>query len=583
MSKSNGGNWLKRLKKTDPEPEYEPPVWLGNHSNGEYFHEATPKQRLMRDIILKQGAEQARRYGMERREFMASGLGMTLTMSVINLLNGCSSNGKGGGFNPINGMNASTPVAGSAPAPAPSTGVAGMGGASGAGISNLSPGGVSGSEVPSPSQGVMGGAGSTPMAEGTSGLPMGNMSDAGAGMPEDPVECEIALDYTDMFIFDIQTHRVETAPGVYRQFLGILPQARCGLGVPACYSGDEYIRQMFLESDTTMTVLSGIPAVDGQNPLTNEQIAETRDYVNMLASDSERLITHAMVLPNYNHEMQLDGMSRLAEELAPIGSWKCYTPWGPGGGVTGFWLDDPEVGIPFIERGREVGVKVFCCHKGLPLPGFDNNYGDPKDIGVVAARYPDTTFVVYHSAYQYGSANETISYTPGARTGVNSLVTACLDNGLGPGSNVYAELGSTWYNIMTDTTAATHVLGKLLKYIGEDNIVWGTDCMWYGSPQPQISMFMSFQMDERIREREGYPELTMEIKTKILGLNAAKIFNVDPLRKRCGFDAGALAHYKRAADGEFGRFRWAYQRPLMTTRRQFLMHDRLCRALKTPG
>ncbi|MDD9965718.1 MAG: amidohydrolase family protein [Myxococcales bacterium] len=588
-------DWLRSRKKTDPELPYEPPIWMGNYSNGEYFHTATKKERLMREMILKEGAERAKRYGMDRREFMASGLGMTLTMSVINLMNGCSSDGTGsmGGMNPGAGASAPTPMGnatnpvmgmppqammGGQPPPqsttgGPSNNMMGMPPTTGPDQPSTMPPGMMNPEPGMMTTDPMG-MGMEPPATTPEMIPM--------DMP-DPVECEVALDMSDKFIFDIQTHRVETAPGIYSGFLGILPQARCGKGVPGCYSKDEYIRQMFIESDTTMTVLSGIPAVDGANPLTNEQIAETRDYVNGLASDSQRIITHAMVLPNYNHEMQLEGMARLAQEVAPIGSWKCYTPWGPGNGVTGYWLDDPNTGLPMIMKGREVGVKVFCCHKGLPLPGFDNNYGDPKDIGVVAKMFPDTKFVVYHSAYQYGSSDETTPYTDGARTGVNSLVTACRENGIEPGGNVYAELGSTWYRIMRNSTAATHVLGKLLKYIGEDNVVWGTDCMWYGSPQPQIQAFMSFNMNQQVRDREGYPDLTPEVKAKVMGLNAAKVFDVNPEILRCGFNESALSKAKRDTDEEFGAYRWAFVEPPMQTRRQFMMHDRWCRFLKTPG
>jgi uncharacterized protein len=521
-------SWLRNRKKTEPEVPYEPPFWFGDHSNGEQYHSATEKDQLMRKLILEKGAEQARHHGVERREFMASGLGIALSMYVMNLVNGCDGGARGGfSFD---------------------------------------------------SEGGSGALGQT------------------GGIKEvmDPVECEVALDATKTFIFDIQTHRVETDNGVYRNFIAGLPQAMCGkqtgpTGPLACFTKDEYVREMFLDSDTTMTVLSGVPAVDGVNPLTNEQIAETRDFVHGIASDSERVITHAMVLPNYKHQAQLDGMAKIVAERAPIGAWKCYTPWGPGDGVTGFWLDDPKIGIPFLERGRQLGIKTFCCHKGLPLPSFDNNYGDPKDIGVVAKRFPDCSFIVYHSAYQFGvpprtaSEVEGLPYKMGDKAGVNSLITACLQNGHGVGSNIYGELGTTWISVMNNPVRATHILGKLLKYLGEDNVVWGTDSMWYGSPQPQILAFLRFKMDQRIRETEGYPDLTDGIKAKILGLNAAKLFKVDPTQKRCQIEAGAIAGAKRDLDDEFGRYRWAFQQPRLTNRRDFLRNVAFHRAAKTPG
>ena len=79
--------------------------------------------------------------------------------------------------------------------------------------------------------------------------------------------------------------------------------------------------------------------------------------------------------------------------------------------------------------------------------------------------------------------------------GVDVLIKSVQDNGVQPNTNVYAELGSTWRNIMSDPTQAAHLLGKLLKYCGEDNVLWGTDCIWTGSPQPQIAAFRAFKID----------------------------------------------------------------------------------------
>jgi len=105
----------------------------------------------------------------------------------------------------------------------------------------------------------------------------------------------------------------------------------------------------------------------------------------------------------------------------------------------------------------------------------------------------------------------------------------------------------------------------------------------YGSPQPQIAMFMSFKMDEEIRKQEGYPDLTADVKAKILGLNAAKVFGLDPKAKRCGVEESKLAQYKRDLDAELGAFRWAFQAPPLRTRRAFFEHVAFHRAAKTPG
>ena len=102
-----------------------------------------------------------------------------------------------------------------------------------------------------------------------------------------------------------------------------------------------------------------------------------------------------------------------------------------------------------------------------------------------------------------------------------------LDNDLGNGSNVYAELGTSWRDWMRDPDQAAHAMGKLLKYVGVDNVVWGTDCIWYGSPQDQIQAFRSFQIAPELREKYGYPEITAEIRAKVFGYNAMKSYQID--------------------------------------------------------
>ena len=75
---------------------------------------------------------------------------------------------------------------------------------------------------------------------------------------------------------------------------------------------------------------------------------------------------------------------------------------------------------------------------------------------------------------------------------------------------------------MRDPEQAAHALGKLLKHCGPDNVLWGTDSIWYGSPQDQIQAFRTFQIAPELRERHGYPEITPALRAKIFGLNAMR-------------------------------------------------------------
>jgi hypothetical protein len=50
-----------------------------------------------------------------------------------------------------------------------------------------------------------------------------------------------------------------------------------------------------------------------------------------------------------------------------------------------------------LDKARELGGKVICAHKGLPLLEFDRAHNGPEDIVAVAAQYPDMDFIVYHA------------------------------------------------------------------------------------------------------------------------------------------------------------------------------------------
>ena len=100
---------------------------------------------------------------------------------------------------------------------------------------------------------------------------------------------------------------------------------------------------------------------------------------------------------------------------------------------------------------------------------------------------------------------------------------------------------------MRDPEVAAHVVGKLLRAFGPDNVVWGTDSIWYGSPQDQIQAFRAFQITEEFQERYGYPALTDEVKAKVLGANSLALDGVGPLAGSCRIDVGAVEEARQAS------------------------------------
>ena len=183
-------------------------------------------------------------------------------------------------------------------------------------------------------------------------------------------------------------------------------------------------------------------------------------------------------------------------------------------------------------------MKVICVHKGLPFGKQSYEHSQCSDIGVVAKRFPDVSFLVYHSGFVTGVPERAYSGR-GASDGIDTLIRSLVENGVKPNSNVYAELGSTWRFLMREPTSAAHALGKLIKYCGENNVLWGTDSIWYGSPQDQIQAFRTFQIAPELRAMYGYPEITPALRAKIFGLNAARVYAIsaDDVKKHTRADS----------------------------------------------
>jgi predicted TIM-barrel fold metal-dependent hydrolase len=323
------------------------------------------------------------------------------------------------------------------------------------------------------------------------------------------------------FVMDVQNHFLEY--DLSEEGFGFgsgFPQADCGeADARACFAVDRFMDLVFAQSDTTVAVLSAIPAGSSRRgPLSIDVMDRARGVAERVCGEG-RLLIQGQATPSQGAlDAQLADMEDLARNHR-IAAWKVYTHFpGPG------WRLDRGVGTSFLEQALRLDVPIVSVHKGFS--GGDA-FASPADIGPAARAHPDVGFVVYHSGYEPGQTEGPYDAATAGR-GSNRLITSLRDAGVGPNANVYAELGSTWFNVMRDPTEAAHVLGKLLRDVGEDNVVWGTDSIWYGSPQGQIQAFRAFQISPELQERFGYPALTDAVKAKVLGLNAARVYGVDP-------------------------------------------------------
>lgn len=356
------------------------------------------------------------------------------------------------------------------------------------------------------------------------------------------------------FIFDVQTHYVSSKfkePGWKKGLLGLRRRAQeMGLnpklagdtGTMADLSWENYIKEVFLDSDTSLGLISTPPGpYPWEAVVPPSEMTHIRDEINRL-TDSQRMLAHGLVMPQLGN-VDLDYMDQQAETFK-VNAWKCYTGAPPKGFKHGWWLHDEKIAYPMLEKAQALGITNICAHKGLPL-GPVADYNHPRDILQAAADFPTLDFLVYHSGF-VGSSRLDLEK---AKQGEIPWTTEfCESKRKQPKlNNIHMELGSTFGQlVITEPLVCAHLLGQILSAFGDDHVIWGTDSIWYGTPQWQIEAFRRFQIPEELQEKHHYPALTKELKAKVFGLNAAKLFHVDVEVKRKELPKDYLSHIKMA-------------------------------------
>ena len=371
--------------------------------------------------------------------------------------------------------------------------------------------------------------------------PLYNVARAEATNPG--VADERAKSLANQFIFDCQTHFVRDDYQTDITGLAQFAKAHWNPDMEGAMTIDRfkfanYVKEIYVDSDTNVAILSGSPVDDEVNLfLTNDQIAAARASVNAIAG-SRRMLAHGIIQPKSAGWM--DDVDYAIEELK-VDSWKGYTIGDPLFQTmrqSQWRLDDEELVYPFYEKAIKAGINTVCIHKGLMPADYESSWKDlweyatVWDLGRAAKDWPEINFVIYHSALRPFIELPDSTLQQFENTGRIDWVTDLSEIAQKFGvSNVYAELGTCFANTsVTHPRLAAAMLGQLLKGLGNERVIWGTDSVWYGSPQWQIEALRRLEMPEDLQEKHGFAPLGAAdgaVKTAIFSANAARLYGID--------------------------------------------------------
>jgi predicted TIM-barrel fold metal-dependent hydrolase len=303
---------------------------------------------------------------------------------------------------------------------------------------------------------------------------------------------------------------------------------------------ENYFKEVFLDSDTKIAIISSAPSeIAGDWFLTNQMTAQARARVNEMTG-SRRMLSHAIFTPGQLG--WVEAVERAIEEDKPD-SFKGYTigdnthkelskhPWR---------MDDERRLYPFYERLWKVGIRNVCVHKGLFPPSVEKQYPhlreycDVRDVGRAAKDWPMLNFIIYHSAYRFpggGTPEEALAQfeQTGRVDWVSDLAEIPEKFGV---RNVYGDLGQVFaMTTVAQPRLCAAIMGILVKGLGADRIVWGSDAVWTGAPQWQIEGLRRLEIPEEMQRKHGFAPLgaaTGPVKSAIFGETSARLYGIKP-------------------------------------------------------
>jgi predicted TIM-barrel fold metal-dependent hydrolase len=284
------------------------------------------------------------------------------------------------------------------------------------------------------------------------------------------------------------------------------------------WSGAELERLLFVESDVDLCDYHSLPLddffVDG--------LVRFEKGVEMKRRTPHRVGLHAAVNP-LEGQRALEQVEHSIRELGAHGI-KVYPARFVQGQTIPVRLDDPEYGIPVIEKAIECGARCIAVHKYFPVgPTRLSAYG--VDDVEIAGAFPEMNFEVLHPGFAFIDE------------------TAWL---LARYPNVYVNLEWTASFLFSAPRRFAEVLGTLMASGGEDRILWASGAM-FAHPQPVLEAFLDFEMPQDLIDGYGFPPLTEQAKRKMLGENYCRLHGLDVEEMKAQVANDDWAEQRRAA------------------------------------
>lgn len=285
------------------------------------------------------------------------------------------------------------------------------------------------------------------------------------------------------------------------------------------YGSEKLIEDLFSNGDVDMGIFQPTYLTD----FYDEGFNTTEQNADLAAEYPERFVLNGQFDPREGEE-GLERLERLKEEY-DIPGVKLYTAeWR---GDSKGWRLDSEEAFEYLEKCAELGIENIHPHKGPTIRPLNRDAFDVSDVDDAATSFPELNFIVEHVGFP---RLDDFTHIATQET------------------NVYGGLAVAAPFAQNRPRKFGEIMGELLFWLGEDYLLFGSDyAIW--NPDWLVPTVMNAELTQEQRDEYGI-ELTTEIKKKIMGENAAELYDIDIEAKKEEFQDDAISQQFGLGDSE---------------------------------
>ena len=203
-----------------------------------------------------------------------------------------------------------------------------------------------------------------------------------------------------------------------------------------------------------------------------------------------------------------DAIAQLERQVGELGvdGLKLYPAFFYDGLGKGWRLDGDAFATPLLERAQRLGIEHIAIHKALWLPPAPREAFGIDDMANPLSRFPELDFQIVHAGTAFLDQTLTL---------------------LERHDNLYLTLETMFAYILVKPRLFAKILGGFIKRCGSERLLFasGNNLM---HPLPLLNAFANYQFPADAMEEFGLVQLSDTDRRNILGLNALKMYGLDP-------------------------------------------------------